>query len=225
MAKRKGFSDLEYNIENIKKACANKQVVKIFQYISKKGIVQDQYDVLPITYDRDIEFFKGYIVSINGNKVTRCKSKLSRFYFDRLNNRISLYKKELFFEKELQNAIDNYHDKSLKNKDSFGWYSGTGGILKKVNLIYGDVFEKYIIKHRKDLYKSKRIYIKEREAIGSSMPKKFNRKLAITFLDVKNLLILIIGHLHDVKIECDPKDKSMLLQEINAYVKSNLTFS
>ena len=56
---------------------------------------------------RDIEFFKGYIVSINGNKVTRCKSKLSRFYFDRLNNRISLYKKELFFEKELQNAIDN----------------------------------------------------------------------------------------------------------------------
>jgi hypothetical protein len=225
MVRRKGFSDLEYNIENIKKACTNKQVVKLFQYTSKKGIVQQQYDVLPIYCDKNFEFFRGYIVNIDGNKVTRSKNKLSRFYFERLNERVSPFKKELIFSKDLLNAIKIYQNKSPEQIDSFGWFTGTGNNLNTVDLIYGDVFEKYIIKNRKDIYKTKKYYLDKRKAIESPTSKKLNRKITITFLYVKDLLILIIGHLHDVKIECDPKDKSRLINEINGYLQSNLTFS
>jgi hypothetical protein len=225
MAKRKGFSDLEYNIENIKKACTNRQVVKLFQYTSRKGIVQQQYDVLPICCDKNLEFFRGYIVNIDGNKVTRSKNKLSRFYFERLNERVSPFKKELIFSKDLLNAIKIYQNKSLEQIDSFGWFTGTGNNLNTVNLIYGDVFEKYIIKHRKDIYKTKKYYLEKRETTKNPISKKFNRKITITFLYVKDLLVLLIGHLHDVKIECNPKDKSRLIKEIKSYIKINLTFS
>jgi hypothetical protein len=225
MARRKGFSDLEHNIENIKKACTNKQVVKLYQYTSKKGISQEQYDVLPISYDKNFEFFRGYIVNIDGYKATRSKNKLSRFYFERLNGKVSTFKKEIIFEKDLINAIKNYQNKSPEQIDSFGWFTGIGNNINTVDLIYGDVFEKYIIKNRKDMYKTKKEYLEKRETIKKPISKKFKLKLTITFLNVQDLLVLLIGHLNYVKIKCDPKDKSRLINEINGYLQSNLTFS
>jgi hypothetical protein len=222
MARRKSLTTLEYNIEAIKKAYDNNQVVKIFQYISKSGVVNDQIEVLPIDYDIDFDFFQGFIVNIDGLKVSRTKSRLSRFYFDRLNKTITPYNKDFLFDKDLIKSVDNYKTKHFKNKDSFGWFIGTGDNLKNVDLIYGDVFEKYIKKYRKDIYKNKKIYLNEREAIESKVSKKFNRKLTITYLYEKDILEFIIGHLHDVKIKCDAANKSKITKLLHGYVGSNL---
>ena len=96
--------------------------------------------------------------------------------------------------------------------------------MKQLKLIYGDIFEQYLLKNRKDLFKSKAIYMKKREVIHSSSPKKYNRKLGITYLDIKHLIELIIGHLHDVKIDCASKDKPILKKEIFEYIKNYTVF-
>jgi|JI10StandDraft_1071094.scaffolds.fasta_scaffold15766_3 hypothetical protein len=213
--------------KNIIECCHNGDVAKIIGYNSKTGL--QQFLVLPIDYkdEKANPYFRGYRVELNNGIYIRDpnkKDKLSRFYFDRCSAITKIINSKSRLDSDLLKVRSDYYKNKKINQDTFGWYMGTGTIIKKIDLIFGKIFEAHLKKNRKELLKNIDVIKLNKESINKSIHKKFNRKITIKYLDEKHLIELIIGHLYDVKIECTYNDKIRLQKGINDYIKNNLAY-
>jgi hypothetical protein len=214
------------------KAYKNKNILHIIEYKSKTGPNQFFIYPLKIIDDKVNPYIKGYSVDIGGSIINRVKKKISRIYLNRCKHiqnafifkgviKTIIKRPEFKFDADLNNAIDTFYCNEKKN-DFFGFNIGDGKNLKKIDLLFDDVFEQHLIKNRKDIIKSKNALSKKRTIIKTPFPpKKLNLKLAIDYVDTKNILDLIIGHIHHVQIHFKI-NKKMGVMELNEYVQKHI---